>query len=214
MSLAHVHPTLQPWTRLAPAPAGNCFSLSFLPPFYRLFTAFLPPFYRLFAIHRGSAAQFSPIWGRTGLATVQDKTPSALFLDLVPYGVLPSTALKATGPALPAGQRANVSLPHLAFALDKSKPHSVVVSSIAGEAPAATIAVLQKAEAVERATYTSYGTPALAELKEAVQASVMWLTVYTPCEFPTLPAPSGANKKSVPRGAPMQRLAPRRNPEG
>ena len=28
------------------------------------------------------------------------------------------------------------------------------------------------------------------------------------------PAPSGANKKSFPRGAPMQHLAPRRNPEG
>ena len=28
-----------------------------------------------------------------------------------------------------------------------------------------------------------------------------------------LPAPSGANKKSFPRGAPMQHLAPRRNPE-
>ena len=29
-----------------------------------------------------------------------------------------------------------------------------------------------------------------------------------------LPAPSGANEKSSPRGAPMQHLAPRRNPEG
>ena len=29
-----------------------------------------------------------------------------------------------------------------------------------------------------------------------------------------LPAPSGANKKASPRGAPMQHLAPRRNPEG
>ena len=32
--------------------------------------------------------------------------------------------------------------------------------------------------------------------------------------LPSLPAPSGANKKSFPRGAPMQHLAPRRNPEG
>ena len=30
---------------------------------------------------------------------------------------------------------------------------------------------------------------------------------------PSLPAPSGANKKSFPRGAPMQHLAPRRNPQ-
>ena len=30
---------------------------------------------------------------------------------------------------------------------------------------------------------------------------------------PSLPAPSGANKKSFPRGAPMHHLAPRQNPE-
>ena len=30
---------------------------------------------------------------------------------------------------------------------------------------------------------------------------------------PPLPAPSGANEKSFPRGAPMQHLSPRQNPE-
>ena len=34
------------------------------------------------------------------------------------------------------------------------------------------------------------------------------------CEQCVLPAPCGAYKKSSPRGAPMQHLAPRRNPEG
>lgn len=38
----------------------------------------------------------------------------------------------------------------------------------------------QTAEKAERATYAAYGTPELAELKEAVQASVMWLAVYVP----------------------------------
>ena len=32
--------------------------------------------------------------------------------------------------------------------------------------------------------------------------------------YPGVGAPSGANEKSSPRGAPMQHLAPRRNPEG
>ena len=34
------------------------------------------------------------------------------------------------------------------------------------------------------------------------------------CEQCVLLAPCGANKKSFPRGAPMQHLAPRQNPEG
>jgi hypothetical protein len=55
-----------------------------------------------------------------------------------------------------------------------------VVSSVKEEAPDATAAVLRAAEAVERATYAAYGSPALAEVKEAVQASVMWLAVSVP----------------------------------
>ena len=74
----------------------------------------------------------------------------------------------------------NLTKTHLAFALDEGAAHIVVVSSVEGESAAQTVAVLQKAEDNERATYAAYGTPALAELKEAVQASVMWLTVYTP----------------------------------
>ena len=69
-------------------------------------------------------------------------------------------------------------MPHLAFAVAPNK--TTTLSSITGEQPTATMAALAKAEAAERATYASYGTTALAELKEAVQASVMWLTVYVP----------------------------------
>lgn len=54
----------------------------------------------------------------------------------------------------------------------------MVVSSIPGEAPATTARVLRRAADAERATYAAYGE--LAEVKEAIQASVMWLTVYTP----------------------------------
>ena len=68
----------------------------------------------------------------------------------------------------------------LTFAVEAGKKDSVVVSSVASESPAATSGALRKAEAAERATYESYGTPKLAEIKEAVQASVSWLTVYVP----------------------------------
>lgn len=121
---------------------------------------------------------FCETWGRTGLASVQTNTPP-LRVDFTPAGVLPSTSMAVTGPG--GSQPAvNLTVQHLAFPVVANKVHSVVVSSITGESAATTVAALKKAEAAEHATYAAYGTPALAELKEAVQASVMWLTVYTP----------------------------------
>jgi hypothetical protein len=69
--------------------------------------------------------------------------------------------------------------PRLMFGVEKGKKHSVIVSSVV-EPQATTVAVLEQAAAAEVALYASYGTPALAELKEAVQSSVNWLTVFTP----------------------------------
>jgi hypothetical protein len=120
--------------------------------------------------------QFSPVWGRTGAVSV-DAAAATLTID--PDGALPPTVLRASGPALGAGVAVNVSAPHLSFALRPGAP-PVVLSSVRAEAPAATVAVLRAAEAAERARYTAYGSAALAELKEAVQASVMWLLVYVP----------------------------------
>ena len=122
---------------------------------------------------------FCETWGRTGMASVQTSTPTR-YIDFLPAGVLPTTSMVATGPAGLPRPAVNLTQKHLAFAVDEGKPHSVVVSSITGESAADTVAALHTAEVKERATYTAYGTPALAELKEAVQASVMWLTVYTP----------------------------------
>jgi hypothetical protein len=53
-----------------------------------------------------------------------------------------------------------------------------VASSVADEPADSTLAILKAAEAAERARYAAYGS--LAEIKEAVQASTMWLTVYVP----------------------------------
>ncbi len=131
--------------------------------------------------------QFCEIWGRTGLATVDGGVyggvdgdePATSRIGFAPYGVLGSTSLAVAGPAGPRPD-VNLTVKHLAFVVEKAEPNSVVISSVAGETPPETVTVLQKAEANERETYAAYGSPALAELKEAVQASVMWLTVYTP----------------------------------
>ena len=120
---------------------------------------------------------FSPIWGRTGNASV-DQGGSTL--TIAPAGSLPATTLSATGPRLPAGAAPAAESADalgkdvLRFAVEAGKKDSVVVSSVADESPAATSGALRKAEAAERATYESYGTPELAEIKEAVQASVNW----------------------------------------
>ena len=117
--------------------------------------------------------------------------------------------MAATGPAVAAyATRKLAAVPHLAFAVTPTttcvdaggpgggceKIHAaagtaddvarsagtgaVVLSSVSGESAAATLAALQNAGSAERRTYAAYGE--LAEIKEAVQASVMWLTVFVP----------------------------------
>lgn len=73
------------------------------------------------------------------------------------------------------------SSPHVAFSLESNRTR-VVVSSVAAEKghPDLTIETLQIAETTERQRYSSYGNKELVELKEAIQASVMWLVVYVP----------------------------------
>jgi hypothetical protein len=78
------------------------------------------------------------------------------------------TSVQVYGPVGPKDLLPNR---HLAFAVEEGTEHSIVASSIASEKSAETVAVLAKAKAAELATYAAYGTPALAELKEAVQAS-------------------------------------------
>lgn len=124
---------------------------------------------------------FSPVWSGVGVAAA-DKQASTM--TITPAN-LPTSTFKVSGPALTHSQAGalNVSgnIPHLAFAVKTgSNSTTVTLTSIPNEAASATAAALAKAEAAERAKYASYGTPALAELKEAVQASVMWLTVYVP----------------------------------
>ena len=115
---------------------------------------------------------FSPVWSGVGDSAVDAKT---LSITIAPAGQLSATTFKASGPPLSPTQASLLKLegvPHLAFAVEPSGT-TTTLSSIQGESPAATVAALKKAEVAERATYASYGTPALAELKEAVQASVM-----------------------------------------
>ena len=126
--------------------------------------------------------QFSPVWGRTGVVSADATTAT---LTLAPDGALSPTTLHASGPPPGASQRAPLAVPHLAFPLVPGRDSAVVLSSVAAKAggcetPAATVAALRAAETAERARYNSYGSAALAELKEAVQASVMWLLVYVP----------------------------------
>eukprot|EP01052_Picozoa_sp_SAG31_P029445 SAG31_NODE_2928_length_4900_cov_6.506561_2_plen_494_part_00 len=133
---------------------------------------------------------FSPIWGRTGTVSVSDQASE---MKIAPSGSLPPSTLKvSSGKQLSVEQRASLmgamtsrddsmenKGPRLAFAVELGAKHSVVVSSIT-ESTAATVSALERAAAAEHALYTNYGTPVLAELKEAVQSSVMWLTVFTP----------------------------------
>ena len=125
---------------------------------------------------------FSPVWSGAGAATAD---PTTATMTVSPIGELPTTVFKAAGPSLPMpGAHPNLDSPHLAFAVQPGTGPGgsgvVTLSSVEGEDPAATIAALAGAERAERATYASYGTETLAELKEAVQASQMWLVVYVP----------------------------------
>ena len=114
----------------------------------------------------------SEMWGRVGTTHVDSARRT---ISMAPAGDLPPTTLSTAGPALPTHGGIGENL---AFA---TVPNAVVaVSSVAGEDSAATVAALSKAGRAERATYASYGSADLVELKEAIQASVMWLVVYTP----------------------------------
>ena len=124
---------------------------------------------------------FENKWGKTGAVSVAQRGDGAASFTLTPDGVAPTT-LNVTGPPLSAGQRASITGsvgPHAAFAVVAGKASAVVLSSHTETATETSVA-LATAEVAERARYASYGTPALAELKEAVQASTMWLTVYVP----------------------------------
>ena len=125
-------------------------------------------------------------------------------MTVAPMGSLPSTTLTVTGPRVSTFATRNLKVPHLAFAVtptacvgadgessaecvraqDDSRGGGdnvgevVVLSSVSGETAAATLAALKSAQTAEQRTYSAYGE--LAEIKEAVQASVMWLTVFVP----------------------------------
>ena len=127
---------------------------------------------------------FSPIWGKVG---VVDVAISAGTLRFDPAGDVASTTAVvsvAAGRALPASVTAHIAAlrgrTYLAFPLNATVKTPLVLTTIDGESASAAVAVLTSAEAKERATYSAYGSAALAELKEAVQAGVMWLVVYEP----------------------------------
>eukprot|EP01052_Picozoa_sp_SAG31_P021517 SAG31_NODE_1669_length_7575_cov_2.213483_1_plen_997_part_00 len=116
----------------------------------------------------------SESWGRSGTVSVDSRKNSIIFS---PAGDLATSVIQVHGSQI---SHANISstIPHLAFAISANS--TLTLTSVPQEAPETTQAQLAGAEAAGRKLYDSYETPQLIELKEAIQASVMWLTVYTP----------------------------------
>ena len=123
-----------------------------------------------------AVATGSGVWYRDATVTAGDSSLSFASLGLR------SSTVASTRPhnkSLDAMLPAEVAaLPHLAVSLASGALG--LSSDPAVKTDAALLAKLQAAEDVEMKSYAAFG--ALAETKAAIQAAVMWLTVYCPIE--------------------------------